>query len=246
VITFGESAGADVRAAEIRVEDGRPSFTLYCGGAAVPVSLQLVGAHHVPNALAAAAIAAEAGLAPATIANALGSAVAVSPWRMALTERADGVLVVNDAYNANPESMRAAVRALAGLAAARSDRGGRSFAVLGEMAELGPDGPAEHQALGRFAADVGIARLVVVGQGAEPIREGATGRPSWPGTAQWVPDATAALDLLRAELRPADVVLVKASRAASLERVALALAEDDQCGLPRSESDAGGVGGDEA
>ncbi|HEX3258041.1 MAG TPA: UDP-N-acetylmuramoyl-tripeptide--D-alanyl-D-alanine ligase [Pseudonocardia sp.] len=247
VVSFGAAGGADVGAAEIRLDDGgRPSFTLRTGTEAVPVALQLVGAHHIPNALAAAAIALEAGLAPAAIAGALGTARAVSPWRMALTERADGVLVVNDAYNANPESMRAGLRALVGLAAARRGRGGRSFAVLGEMAELGPDGPAEHESLGRFAAELDLARLVVVGEAAAPIRRGAVGHPSWTGTVQEVPDAAAALDLLRAELRAGDVVLVKASRAASLERVALTLAEDDQCGRAGSGPGAARAGGDEA
>lgn len=247
VVTFGEAGGADVRAAEIRVDDGgRPSFTLRSGAEAVPVALQLVGAQHVSNALAAAAIAAQAGLAPATIASALGTARAVSPWRMALRERADGVLVVNDAYNANPESMRAALRALAGLAAARRGRGGRSFAVLGEMAELGPDGPAEHESLGRFAAELDLARLIVVGEAARPLCLGATGHASWAGTVQWVPDAAAALEVLRAELRPGDVVLVKASRAASLEQVALTLVEDDQSGGAGNGTDAARAGGDEA
>jgi UDP-N-acetylmuramoyl-tripeptide--D-alanyl-D-alanine ligase len=145
---------------------------------------------------------------------------------MEVTERPDGVLVINDAYNANPESMRAALKALASVARARRATGARSFAVLGEMAELGPDGPAEHDALGRLAVRLDVSRVVAVGEQARPILHGAALEGSWNGEASWVPDVDAALALLRRELRAGDVVLVKASRAASLERVALALADD--------------------
>jgi UDP-N-acetylmuramoyl-tripeptide--D-alanyl-D-alanine ligase len=146
---------------------------------------------------------------------------------MELTERADGVLVVNDAYNANPESMRAALKSLAGIARAR---GARSYAVLGPMAELGPDAAAEHDAIGRLAVRLDVSQLIAVGEDARPIQHGAALEGSWDGESRWVPDVDAALAVLRAELRPGDVVLVKASRAASLERVALALAEDGPTG----------------
>jgi UDP-N-acetylmuramoyl-tripeptide--D-alanyl-D-alanine ligase len=145
---------------------------------------------------------------------------------MEVTERSDGVVVINDAYNANPESMRAALKALASVARSRRAAGGRSFAVLGEMAELGPDGPAEHDALGRLAVRLDISRVVAVGEQARPIQHGAALEGSWNGESSWVPDADAAIALLRDELRRGDVVLVKASRAASLERVALAIADD--------------------
>jgi UDP-N-acetylmuramoyl-tripeptide--D-alanyl-D-alanine ligase len=136
------------------------------------------------------------------------------------------VLVINDAYNANPESMRAALKALAAVSRPRRERGGRSFAVLGPMAELGPDGPAEHDALGRLAVRLDVSRLIAVGEQARPIQHGAALEGSWNGESSWVPDIDAAIAMLRAELRPGDVVLVKASRAASLERVALAVADD--------------------
>jgi UDP-N-acetylmuramoyl-tripeptide--D-alanyl-D-alanine ligase len=145
---------------------------------------------------------------------------------MEVTERADGVLVVNDAYNANPESMRAALKTLAQLVRDRRADGARSFAVLGPMAELGPDGPAEHDALGRLAVRLDISRVIAVGDDARPIQHGAALEGSWDGESSWVPDVDAAVRMLRAELRPGDVVLVKASRAASLERVALAIADD--------------------
>jgi UDP-N-acetylmuramoyl-tripeptide--D-alanyl-D-alanine ligase len=143
---------------------------------------------------------------------------------MELTERPDGVLVINDAYNANPESMRAALDALVAVQGRRA--GARTFAVLGQMAELGADGPAEHESLGRHAARLGVSRIVAVGELARPLAEAAALEGSWDGAASWVPDADAAVELLRRELRPGDVVLVKASRAASLEQVALAIADD--------------------
>jgi UDP-N-acetylmuramoyl-tripeptide--D-alanyl-D-alanine ligase len=152
------------------------------------------------------------------------------------------VLVVNDAYNANPESMAAALRALRTMA-----RGRRSWAVLGAMGELGASADDEHRRVGELAARIGVDRLVVVGPDAAPIAAAArsaapapaasrapadgapadrvTGGPGWTGETTHVRDVAAALHLLRAELRPGDVVLVKASRAAGLERVALALTE---------------------
>jgi UDP-N-acetylmuramoyl-tripeptide--D-alanyl-D-alanine ligase len=147
---------------------------------------------------------------------------------MEVSERADGVVIVNDAYNANPESMRAALKALASMARPRRARGGRSFAVLGPMAELGPDALAEHDALGRLAVRLDISRVIAVGEDARPIQHGAALEGSWNGESSWVPDIGAALALLRGELRPGDVVLVKASRAAGLERLALALLSDGE------------------
>jgi UDP-N-acetylmuramoyl-tripeptide--D-alanyl-D-alanine ligase len=235
-VTFGEEAGADVRASDVTLDDlGRPGFTLYTDAGSAHVQLRLVGAHHVANALAAAAVALGAGLSVDTIATALDAALPASRWRMELTERADGVVVVNDAYNANPESMRAALDALAGIA---RSRGARSIAVLGEMAELGPTAPAEHDAIGRLAVRLGLSRVIAVGEAARPIQHGAALEGSWRGEASWVPDVEAAIAALRAELRAGDVVLVKASRAASLERVALAIAEDPTDGTEKEGDDA--------
>ena len=186
--------------------------------------LQLSGEHHVGNALAAAAIALECGLPLPDVAAALSVARAQSRWRMELTEREDGVLVVNDAYNANPESMRAALKSIAAIA--REGGGRRSWAVLGPMAELGPDAPAEHDAIGRLIVRLDISRLVAVGEAARPIAHGAALEGSWDGESRWVADIAAAAGLLRAELRAGDVVLVKASRSARLEQLAAMLAED--------------------
>jgi UDP-N-acetylmuramoyl-tripeptide--D-alanyl-D-alanine ligase len=142
---------------------------------------------------------------------------------MEVTHRADGVTVVNDAYNANPESMRAALKALAAMGRAGHRR---TWAVLGEMAELGAAAREEHDALGRLAVRLDVSRLVAVGPNAKLIWAGASLEGSWDNESTWVPDADAAVALLRAELTPGDVVLVKASRAAGLERVAAALLLD--------------------
>jgi UDP-N-acetylmuramoyl-tripeptide--D-alanyl-D-alanine ligase len=237
-VLVGEGETADVRAFDVSVDElGRATFELRAGDATAPVHLQMVGRHHVGNALAVAAVALECGMPLAEVATALSEARPASRWRMEVTERSDGVLVINDAYNANPESMRAALDALDTMAAARAARGGRSFAVLGEMAELGVDGPAEHEAIGQLAARLGISHVIAVGAAARPIQHGAALEGSGGSDARWVPDVDAAIELLRSELRAPDVVLVKASRAASLERVALAIAED-----ATGRTEAGGSG----
>ena len=215
VVTVGLAPTADVRAVGVTLDErGTPSYELVTAAGSVPVTLAVHGEHQVGNSLAAAAVALELGMPLPAVAGALGRARALSRWRMEVTERPDGVLVVNDAYNANPESMAAALRALTTMA-----RGRRSWAVLGEMGELGPAAADEHRRIGELTAELGVDRVVVVGPGAQPMhaaaREGAV----------HVDDADAAIALLRAQLRPEDVVLVKASRAAGLERVALALAQ---------------------
>ena len=139
---------------------------------------------------------------------------------MEVVERPDGLVVINDAYNASPESMRTALKSLNQIAAGR-----RCWAVLGEMRELGEASVAEHDAIGRLAVRLDVSRLVVVGQDARPMHLAAQMEGSWGEESVFVPDADAAVDLLRREMRPGDVVLVKASRAAGLERVAEALLE---------------------
>ena len=217
VVTFSVQApDASVLATDVRLDElGRPSFMLHMPEGSAPVTLRLHGAHNVPNALAASALAREFGLDLAGIADGLGAAVARSRWRMEVRQRADGVTVINDAYNANPESVRAALDALRHLA-----RDGRGFAVLGHMAELGDTSQASHEEIGQFAAEAGLAGLIAVGAEAGPILSGAGRVPAWPGEALAVPDGAAALAVLADRLKPGDVVLVKASRAARLEGVA--------------------------
>ncbi|MBC9712210.1 UDP-N-acetylmuramoyl-tripeptide--D-alanyl-D-alanine ligase [Streptomyces sp. TRM66268-LWL] len=224
VLFFGESDEADVRAENVRLTDqGQPAFTLHTPTGCSDVTLRLYGEHHVSNALAAAAVAHDLGMSADEIATALSGAGNLSRWRMEVTERADGVTVVNDAYNANPESMRAALRALAAMA-----KGRRTWAVLGKMAELGDEALPEHDAVGRLAVRLNVSKLVAVGdREASWLQLGAYNEGSWGEESVHVSDAQAAVDLLRSELRPGDVVLVKASRSVGLEQVALALLEGE-------------------
>jgi UDP-N-acetylmuramoyl-tripeptide--D-alanyl-D-alanine ligase len=218
VVTFGRGP-ADVRAEDVRLDNrGRPGFRLVGPSGSGQVQLRLYGEHNVHNALAAAALAGELGMPAAEIAQRLSEAEARSRWRMEVTERPDGVIVLNDAYNANPEAVRAALDTLGVLA-----RGRRSFAVLGPMSELGAQSRARHEEIGGYAAQAGLTGLIVVGEEAGPILTGAKAEPSWGGELVHAADASAALDALGHRLAPGDVVLVKASRSAGLERVALAL-----------------------
>jgi UDP-N-acetylmuramoyl-tripeptide--D-alanyl-D-alanine ligase len=233
VVTFScapepDARGAAVRAADVRLDDlGRPSFTLLTPEGSAPVTMRLHGAHNVPNALAAAALARELGLDLDGIADGLRAAVARSRWRMEVRQRRDGVTVINDAYNANPESVRAALDALAHL----TQGGGRGFAVLGHMAELGDTSRASHEDIGEYAAALGgpgmagsaLAGLIAVGEEAAPLLDGTRRVRSWTGEAQAVADGATAVRILANRLKPSDVVLVKASRAAHLEGVAAAL-----------------------
>ncbi|MEU2601356.1 UDP-N-acetylmuramoyl-tripeptide--D-alanyl-D-alanine ligase [Streptomyces hirsutus] len=220
VLLFGESDEADVRAENVRLMDsGQPSFRLHTPSGASDVTMRLYGEHHVSNALAAAAVAHELGMSADEIALALSEAGSLSRWRMEVTERPDGVTVVNDAYNANPESMRAALRALAAMG-----NGRRTWAVLGKMAELGDEALAEHDAVGRLVVRLNVSKLVAVGgREAAWLQLGAYNEGSWGEESVHVSDAQAAVDLLRSELRQGDVVLVKASRSVGLESVAQAL-----------------------
>jgi UDP-N-acetylmuramoyl-tripeptide--D-alanyl-D-alanine ligase len=220
VLTTGLGDDADVRATGVALDgSARALFTLVAAGEEHPVSLLVVGQHQVANALSAAGAALAAGLPPAAIAAALSEAGSRSRWRMEVNRRADGVTVVNDAYNANPESMRAALAALAGLA------GERRIAVLGGMAELGPDAAAEHERLGRDVVAAGVDLLVAVGPDAVGIAAGASAAGLGAGRGAGeesvhVPDRAAARELLSDVLRPGDVVLVKASRSYGLELLA--------------------------
>jgi len=234
VVPFGQSAAALVRATGVAVDgDGRPAFTLVTPEGAAPVRLRLRGAHNVPNALAAAALAREFGMPADAVADGLSAAVARSRWRMEATERPDGVLVINDAYNASPEAMAAALASLRAMTGGGPPPPGpqrrpgtprrRGFAVLGHMAELGEASAAVHEEVGALAARSGVTALVVVGDEAAPILAGAKGEPGWQGDLVHVPDPQTAVRAISGLLAPGDVVLVKASRAAGLEQVALAL-----------------------
>jgi len=201
VVTFGESAGADVRATDVTLDErGRAAYTM--NGLAVRLSVP--GRHQVSNSLAAAAVALQLGLAPAEVAAALGEVGIPSVRRMDVFERADGITVIDDSYNANPSSASAALRALADIAAGR-----RMVAVLGYMAELGDFERSGHEQVGRLAAELGVGRLIAVA-GAAPILDGAATVADWQGEPVHAADQQAAIAEL--DLRPGDVVLVKGSR----------------------------------
>ena len=215
VVTFGTAADAGVRAEEIGVaDDGRASFVLCVGEDRETVELGVPGEHMVSNALAAAAVGRWAGLTVAECAAALKGA-AISPWRMETTTTDAGVVVINDAYNANPESMAAALKAARRMAA-----GTRLVAVLGHMAELGPVSLDQHEKLGELVVRIGVERLVTVGEQARAIARAAIREGQLLEEVASYDEPARAADDVRAWVRGGDVVLLKGSRVAALERVA--------------------------
>jgi UDP-N-acetylmuramoyl-tripeptide--D-alanyl-D-alanine ligase len=221
VVLVGEADDADVRATEVTLDErGRPRFTVTAPFGTAPVSLPLVGRHHVGNALAVIAAAQACGLELGAIAAALADVRPASRWRMEVTERPDGVRVVNDAYNANPDSMAAALRALAAMSTT-----GRRVAVLGSMLELGEESPALHRGVGELAGELGIDAVVAVGDLALDIADGA--RTAGVVNVDHVRDVDAAEELLRARLAGGDVVLLKSSRDAGLRWLGDRLSEKE-------------------
>jgi UDP-N-acetylmuramoyl-tripeptide--D-alanyl-D-alanine ligase len=224
VLTFGSDA--DVRWRDVVLDDlGRPTFGLGRGEEWYDVTLRQSGMHQVVNATAAAALAVAVGIELRLCARALTEALPASRWRMELHERADGMVVVNDAYNANPASMVAAIDALTSIGARRH---ARTVAVLGVMLELGATHDAEHERIGRYAAERGVDVLVAVGPEAAVIAAGAAAVPQWKGTAVTPVGRDEALDWVRKNADAGDVVLVKASRGAALESVADGLLDEEE------------------
>ena len=207
-VFVGESGTATVRAADVTLDErGRAAYTLLTPAGAAPVRLAVTGRHQVGNTLAAAAVALEAGMAPTAVAAALGEVGIVSGRRMDVFDTTQGVTVIDDSYNANPSSTAAALRALAALG-----RGRRTTAVLGYMAELGQFETSGHEEVGRLAAELGVDRVIAVADNAAPILDGAATVPAWKGAAVLAADQAAAVAVLRGDLQPGDVVLVKGSR----------------------------------
>ena len=229
-----DAGPADVWAGPVVLDElASPQFTLHSGADShVEIRLAVHGDHQVSNALCAAAVALECGASGEQVAQALAGAGPVSQHRMRVSTRADGVTVIDDAYNANPDSMRAGLQALAWIARGRSGAARRSWAVLGEMAELGEDAISEHDRIGRLAVRLDVSRLIVVGTGRSmsAMHHGAVMEGARALEAALVADADAALTLLRAELQPGDVVLVKASNAAGLGALADSLVADTAIG----------------
>ena len=205
-ILFGEKSKCEIRAADVEVREGRAHFDLVTPDGRAAVGLQLLGMHQISNALAAAAAATALKIPIETISAALSTAEVSSKWRMEISQIGE-ITLINDSYNANPESVAAALRTLALIS---QESGGVSWAILGKMQELGESSAAEHAAIGRLVCEIGIDNLVVVGirdyladLGSEK-EEGASAVHYFDTKA----DAMAIVE----HFAPGDVVLVKASR----------------------------------
>ncbi len=209
---FGLDASADVRAVDLRATASGTEFTLIVGDRRRDVRLRILGEHHVMNALAALAVAIELGIDLDGAIAALESVPRAERWRMELLTRPDGVVVINDAYNASPDSMAAALKTLAQIV----EPGQRSVAILGEMAELGEFSDEEHDRIGRLVVRLNIQKLIVVGHGARHIHNAAGLEGSWDGESVLVESADEAYDRISDSLRAGDVILVKSSKSANL------------------------------
>jgi UDP-N-acetylmuramoyl-tripeptide--D-alanyl-D-alanine ligase len=214
-ITFG--AGGDVFALRSRVQDGSTVASVGTSDGEQEFRFPFTEAHNLTNALAAIGIGMALD-APLAEMSRKAPEIVFSRLRGELLELRDGVVIVNDCYNANPTSMRAALDHLASL-----DARGRRMAVLGEMAELGPQGPAYHREVGAHARDLGIGPIVGVGELARDYAPD-----------EWVPDARAAVSVTHALIGAGDTVLVKGSRAVGLELLSDELAAMRQA-RPASE-----------
>jgi UDP-N-acetylmuramoyl-tripeptide--D-alanyl-D-alanine ligase len=220
VLLYGQASRADVRADRVTVgTDGRARFTLLAGGQSAPVALQYLGEHQVSNALGAAAVAWGLGMPVPGIAAALSGATPRADGRLQVTERPDGVLVINDAFNANPDSVCAALETLVSMSAGR-----RTVAVLGEMAELGDITRQAHEQAGQLAAGLGVDVLVAVGGADAAALADAACRANGAMHVVVVPDPDVALSALRDLLLPGDIVLAKASHSKHLAELAITLA----------------------
>ena len=222
VVLFGLSQEADIRASDVTVDErGHAHFTLHTPEGSAPVSLQLIGEHQVANALAAAAVARHIGLDTEELAAGLGTATPASGGRLEITERPDGIVIVNDAYNANPHSTRAALRALIAMA-----NGRRTIVVLGAMLGLGDEAEPEHRAMGALTAELGVDLVITVGglKGSEEAGWIADGAEAAGMNVRRTVDNVEARVLLDGLVAPGDIVLFKASQPAGLQPLAEQLA----------------------
>ena len=224
-VWFGTSADADFRATDLALTIEGTSFQIrWPDQTSSRVTLQILGEHHVMNALAALAVAEQLGIDRERAIAALEAMPLAERWRMQLSNRADGVTVINDAYNASPDSTKAALQTLAQLG--RSGR--RTIAVLGEMAELGAFSLEQHDAIGRVVVRLNIDQLVVVGERARVVHLGAMQEGSWDGESEFFEEPEDALAYLREMLQPGDIVLVKSSKSANLRHLGDALTGETQ------------------
>jgi len=221
IVWFAGEPGGGAGEAEVRARDMRPCrgavgsrFVLELGDEAIEAELPLHGAYNVANAVAAAAAARELGVTPEEIRDALAGA-APAAHRGAVHRLPEGVVLIDDSYNSNPDALGRALAGAADLARGEGE-GRRLVAVLGDMLELGPGGPAYHRECGERAARLGFSPLAGVG---ELSREMVAGARDAGARADWLPDAEAAAVWAEETLRPGDLVLVKGSRGVGLDRV---------------------------
>lgn len=211
VVWFGHDNDADVRVSDIDVTAAGTNAVVHVDGRALPMRLQVLGAHHVTNAVAAITAARALGVDPADAISRIETVALAERWRMQVMGN-ESVRIINDAYNASPDSMSAALRTIAQIAAP----GQRKVAVLGAMSELGEFAGEEHDAVGLLAVRLRFERIVVVGRDARRLYLSAIAEGSWDGEAVFFEDADAAFEYLRDELRDGDRVLVKSSNSAGL------------------------------
>ena len=213
VMTYGLAENADVKVSDLVINpDGTSTFILTYRDSSVHVNLPLMGQHNVSNAAAAAAVGLRVGMSLVDIAKALSSVTVMSKWRMERHDLPNGITLINDAYNANPDSMKAAFKTLSDF-----ETSGSKWAVIAAMHELGPTSDSQHEALGKLAADLGIDHLVVIGELAKPAMESAIAGGI---DAVWLPEISQASDYIGQKVAAHDVMLFKASRSEGLERLA--------------------------
>ncbi|MFM5905963.1 MAG: UDP-N-acetylmuramoyl-tripeptide--D-alanyl-D-alanine ligase [Micrococcales bacterium] len=223
ILWFGTGPDCNYRAENLQLSLDGTSFDLvWPDGSVDKIRLQIIGEHHVMNALASAAVADSLQVDRPLIVSALQSLPLAERWRMQLTNRADGVSVINDAYNASPDSTKAALQTLAQLG---RSTGRRTIAVLGEMAELGEFSRTEHDAIGRLAVRLNLNQVIAVGENAKLIHMGATQEGSYDGESLYFDAIEPAFDAISGMLRSGDIVLVKSSKSANLRHLGDRLAE---------------------
>ncbi|NPV60276.1 MAG: UDP-N-acetylmuramoyl-tripeptide--D-alanyl-D-alanine ligase [Actinobacteria bacterium] len=222
VVSFGYSSRCEVRARDVEVDgEGRAVFTLGVkGGGKARVRLPLPGRHNVENALAAAAVGRIMGVDMECIVQGLQEAETTG-WRMEMIKRPDEITIINDAYNANPVSMRSALMALGDISRER-----RAIAVLGDMGELGPVSEKAHEELGRMAVEYGTDILITVGKKTRLTAKVACAAGLPKGSVFATDGVDKAAEILRAIVEPGDVVLIKGSRFLGLEKLAELVARD--------------------
>ncbi|MBP6043277.1 MAG: UDP-N-acetylmuramoyl-tripeptide--D-alanyl-D-alanine ligase [Rhodoluna sp.] len=218
---FGTSENSGVWASDIAVTLSGTKFVLHIGANNFDVQLNILGEHQVMNALAAIEVSLLLGLPIEETIAALELMPLAERWRMQLLKGPNGSHVINDAYNASPDSTKAALQTLATL----GRQGHRTIAVLGEMAELGSAAAEQHDAIGRIAVRLNIDQVVVVGERAKLIHMGASQEGSWDGESKFFESIDEALEAVRGLLGFGDIVLVKSSKSAELRHLGDALAE---------------------